>query len=95
MTSGLPGERVSGDSDDIAEASDPTWGSWFRLVEVELDGSEAEVLMQGPGDRPLLAVQRVGTGRLALLTSDHIWLWARGSRAAVHRPNFSAGWRTG
>ena len=34
--------------------------------------------MQGPGDRPLLAVQRVGTGRLALLTSDHIWLWARG-----------------
>ncbi len=76
VTSGLPGERVSGDSDDISGASDPTWGSWFRLVEVELDG--AEVLMQGPGDRPLLAVQRVGTGRLALLTSDHIWLWARG-----------------
>jgi hypothetical protein len=76
VTSGLPGERVSGDSDDTSGASDPTWGSWFRLVEVELDG--AEVLMQGPGDRPLLAVQRVGTGRLALLTSDHIWLWARG-----------------
>jgi hypothetical protein len=27
---------------------------------------------------PLLQLDRVGQGRVALLLSDHIWLWARG-----------------
>lgn len=76
VTSGLPGETVSGGADDLSDESEPTWGHWFRLVEVEPGGGD--VLMQGPGDRPLLVVQRVGAGRIAQLTSDHIWLWARG-----------------
>jgi hypothetical protein len=29
-------------------------------------------------DRPLLILDRVGEGRVALLASDHIWLWSRG-----------------
>ncbi len=76
VTSGLPGETVSGDAEDLAEVSEPTWGRWFRLVEVELSGGE--VLIDGPGGRPLLVVQRVGEGRIAQLMSDHIWLWGRG-----------------
>jgi len=76
VTSGLPGERVSGDADDLSETSEPTWGHWFRLVEVEPGGGE--ILMDGPDGRPLLMVQRVGEGRIAQLTSDHIWLWGRG-----------------
>ncbi len=76
VTSGLPGERVSGDADDVSEASGPTWGHWFRLVEVE--PGDGEILMDGPEGRPLLMVQRVGEGRIAQLNSDHIWLWGRG-----------------
>ena len=34
--------------------------------------------MQGPDDKPLLVLAREGEGRVALLLSDHIWLWARG-----------------
>src|SRR6266576_453671 len=34
--------------------------------------------MQGPDDKPLLLLSREGEGRVALLLSDHIWLWARG-----------------
>jgi hypothetical protein len=34
--------------------------------------------MQGPGAKPLLVLSREGEGRVALLLSDHIWLWARG-----------------
>jgi DnaJ-class molecular chaperone len=34
--------------------------------------------MSGPGDRPLLVLDRQGEGRVAVLLSDHIWLWARG-----------------
>ena len=34
--------------------------------------------MNGAEDRPLLVLDRKGEGRVALLLSDHAWLWARG-----------------
>ena len=34
--------------------------------------------MEGPDDRPLLVLGREGEGRVALLASDHAWLWSRG-----------------
>jgi hypothetical protein len=34
--------------------------------------------MTGPGERPLLVLDRVQKGRVAQLLSDQIWLWARG-----------------
>lgn len=52
------------------------WGRWFRLVEVEyLSG---QILMTGPRDLPLLVLDRVDQGRIAVLASDHAWLWGRG-----------------
>ncbi len=52
------------------------WGRWFRAIEVEqLDG---QVLMTGPRDLPLLVLNRVDQGRVAVLASDHAWLWGRG-----------------
>jgi len=55
----------------------PGWGRWFRLVDVEV-APEATVVMSGMEDRPLLILNRVGEGRVALLNSDHAWLWSRG-----------------
>jgi len=37
-----------------------------------------QVVMSGPGERPLLVLNRVGEGRIAVLASDHLWLWGRG-----------------
>ena len=34
--------------------------------------------MEGPDSKPLLVLSREGEGRVGLLLSDHIWLWARG-----------------
>ena len=34
--------------------------------------------MSGPDDKPLLVLSRVDKGRVALLLSDQMWLWARG-----------------
>ena len=34
--------------------------------------------MSGVDERPLLILDRVGEGRVALLASDHAWLWNRG-----------------
>jgi hypothetical protein len=51
------------------------WGRWFRLVEVR--ATRGQVVMSGLGDRPLLVLDRVGSGRVAVLASDQIWLWGR------------------
>ena len=40
--------------------------------------SRGRVLMNGADDRPLLVLDRKSKGRVALLLSDHAWLWARG-----------------
>ena len=59
---------------DLSEMD--TWGSWLRQIDVQpLSGS---VVMSGFEDRPLLILDRVGEGRVALLASDHAWLWSRG-----------------
>jgi len=54
----------------------PQWGRWFRLIEVQ--GVNGDVLMHGPDDKPLLILNRLKQGRVALLLSDHAWLWVRG-----------------
>jgi hypothetical protein len=58
------------------EAPEGGWGRWFRLIEVE--HLEGQVLMSGPYDLPLLVLNRVDQGRVAVLASDHAWLWGRG-----------------
>ncbi|PSL21347.1 hypothetical protein [Shimia abyssi] len=52
------------------------WGPWLRQVDVNPDAGT--VLMTGFEERPLLVLNRVDQGRVALLASDHAWLWARG-----------------
>lgn len=59
------------------ESDLPGWGRWFRLVDVIVPDT-ANVLMSGLDDRPLLALERIGEGRVALLASDQSWLWDRG-----------------
>ncbi|WP_423207913.1 hypothetical protein E2974_11645 [Paracoccus yeei] len=60
-----------------AEGSDSHWGRWLRMSQVIPD-SRAQVVMTGAEDQPLLILNRVGKGRVALLTSDQVWLWGRG-----------------
>ena len=52
------------------------WGRWFRIMEVV--PRSGQVVMEGPGNRPLLVLDRVGEGRVAVLASDQAWLWGRG-----------------
>ena len=55
---------------------DGEWGRWMRQIDVEQ--ISGDMVMTGQGDRPLLVLDRVGEGRVALLASDHAWLWNRG-----------------
>jgi hypothetical protein len=54
----------------------PHWSQWFRLVDAKRTSGNA--VMEGPDSKPLLVLAREGKGRVAMLLSDHIWLWARG-----------------
>ncbi|HVV42080.1 MAG TPA: hypothetical protein VHC94_13565 [Nitrobacter sp.] len=58
-------------------ASDPPhWSRFFR--EIDTRNATVPPLMTGADNNPLLLLSRYGEGRVALLLSDHIWLWARG-----------------
>lgn len=52
------------------------WGRWFRQIDVM--PRAGQVVMSGADDRPLLVLNRVDEGRVAVLASDHAWLWGRG-----------------
>ena len=52
------------------------WGRWFRQIDVI--PRAGQVVMSGADDRPLLVLNRVEEGRVAVLASDHAWLWGRG-----------------
>ncbi len=54
----------------------PGWGRWMRQIDVE--AFQGQTVMTGIEGRPLLTLNRVGEGRVALLASDHAWLWHRG-----------------
>src|SRR6202140_3556536 len=70
----------------------PHWSRFFRTVETR--NATGAPVMTGPAGepppppapgespgaegKPLLLLSRFGEGRVALLLSDHIWLWARG-----------------
>src|SRR6266700_2798614 len=54
----------------------PRWSRFFRSVETR--NTVTPPVMTGADGKPLLLLSRFGEGRVALLLSDHIWLWARG-----------------
>ena len=59
-----------------SDSTPPKWSEWFRIVDTR--NTNGTTVMQGPDQKPLLVLSHEGEGRVALLLSDHIWLWARG-----------------
>jgi hypothetical protein len=54
----------------------PRWARFFRTVDTR--NTTGAPVMTGVDGKPLLLLSRFGEGRVALLLTDHIWLWARG-----------------
>ena len=59
-----------------SDSEPPHWSRFFRTVDTR--NVSVPPLMTGADGKPLLLLSRYGEGRVALLLSDHIWLWARG-----------------
>ena len=58
-----------------SDGGEPSWGRWFRIIGAKATGGQT--VMNGPSDKPLLVLSRVDKGRVGLLLSDQMWLWAR------------------
>ena len=56
----------------------PQWGHWYRQIETRVSDPDAMTLLTGVDELPLLTMQRVEEGRVAMLSSDQMWLWQRG-----------------
>nr|WP_321360707.1 hypothetical protein [uncultured Hyphomonas sp.] len=52
------------------------WGGWMRYIESTAE--TGDTVLAAPDGKPLLVLDRVGKGRVGMLMSDQIWLWARG-----------------
>ncbi len=65
MTRGLEG----------ASSDPPKWSRFFRQIDTR--NITGQSVMEGADGKPLLVLSRQAEGRVALLLSDHIWLWAR------------------
>ena len=59
-----------------SETNPPAWGEWLRIIDAQVQSGST--VMSGANDLPLLVLRREDKGRVALLLSDHAWLWARG-----------------
>ena len=64
----------------LAAGPAPNWGQWYRRIAIggEINGTVLMDAQDGSGRAPLLVLDHVGEGRVALLLSDQIWLWSRG-----------------
>ncbi|MEY3553888.1 MAG: hypothetical protein RL735_2236 [Pseudomonadota bacterium] len=59
-----------------SESSPPAWSEWYRQVAAErLRGT---AILNGVDNQPLVLLSREEKGRVGLMLSDQIWLWARG-----------------
>ena len=54
----------------------PAWGQWFTTIATT--PHSGTTVMSGAKGQSLLMLARQDKGRVALLLSDHAWLWARG-----------------
>ncbi|OUJ02331.1 hypothetical protein [Acetobacter cibinongensis] len=78
VTAALPGAPPPGTSaqTDTAQTITGQWGPWYRSLKPS--STHGQTLLSGPDNAPLLILDRVDQGRVALLLSDQIWLWSRG-----------------
>jgi len=63
-------------ADLMRQLQQKMWGRWLSQASVtQVHGQQ---LMTGIDKSPLLVIDKVGDGRVAVLASDNVWLWSKG-----------------
>lgn len=74
------GSRHPITADLMRQFKEKPWGHWY--AQVDATQPRGQGLMTGIDGRPLLAIDKVGSGRVATLATDNVWLWAKGGQLA-------------
>lgn len=72
----VPELTESGKRHPVTAGLPQPWGPWYRAL--ASDTVHGTALLTGPEQQPLLILDKVRKGRVALLLSDQLWLWSRG-----------------
>lgn len=70
------GARHPVTADLMRQFKERKWGQWYAQAQAMLQRSKP--LMTGIDGAPLLVLDKVGEGRVAVLASDNVWLWGKG-----------------
>jgi hypothetical protein len=63
---------------DLVRRMEPSpWSEW--LTQADLPQTKGDTLMTGAEGKPLLILDQVTDGRVAVLTSDNVWIWSKGA----------------
>ncbi len=63
-------------ADLMRQFKERKWGQWYAQAQVT--EQRGQPLMTGINGAPLLVLDKVGQGRVAVLASDNVWLWGKG-----------------
>jgi hypothetical protein len=71
----VPSLTAIGARHPVTASLQKPWGPWYRFARTS--ASTGRSLLQTPSGDPLLHIASAEKGRVAMLLSDQLWLWAR------------------
>jgi hypothetical protein len=72
----LPKLSPDGKRHPITALLDEKWGQWFQQARVH--AGSGTTLLTGVHGQPLVQIADVGKGRVGMIASNQLWVWARG-----------------
>jgi hypothetical protein len=75
-TSYIPQRTPEGTRHPVTSALNGTWGAWFQQAQVR--AAKGVTLMTGSNRQPLVQIAETEKGRVGMIASNQLWVWARG-----------------
>jgi hypothetical protein len=72
----LPVRTADGARHPVTARLQPGWGQWFQQARVK--AVSGTTLMTGARNQPLMQIADAGKGRVGMIASNQLWVWARG-----------------
>jgi hypothetical protein len=75
-TNYIPQRTAEGARHPVTSALTGGWGAWFQQAQVR--AAKGVTLMTGSNRQPLVQIAETGRGRVGMIASNQLWVWARG-----------------
>jgi hypothetical protein len=72
----IPQRTAEGVRHPVTSALSGDWGAWYQQAQVR--AANGVTLMTGSNRQPLVQIAETGKGRVGMIASNQLWVWARG-----------------